>query len=448
VTDEHTSSGRGFLYRRLARNSAYLAGATMASAALAMIAFALAARALSARDFGILILLQSAAMMLSTVMSFGTQQPIIRLGTSARAERDDERLGQLITRGLIVDGSASLMAVAAAFLLLGFAGDAAGLDGETRNSAFVFAGSLLFTGYSTSNGIFRLFDRFALLALIQTLCAASLLIVSTILFLLDASLEAFVWAWAVYAALNSQLQLWTSLRLVRGHGIRLHLARRLFSGADARLFLQYCWSTWAMSSAETLRANGDSLLVGAIVSVEAAGVYGVAKQLAGVLRKFNAVHSSALFPEISSQAAHGDVAGARQLKRRMMWTSVLIGAVAVFGALLVGELLLVLLFGPAFAAAYLTLAILTAAASAQLMSQTPSMYVQVYLGPKALVPLYLAAVLAFAAAAVPLTLTLSMAGTALAQLLFGAVLIMLCEFALRTTLTSADADARAKPEAP
>jgi O-antigen/teichoic acid export membrane protein len=90
-----------------------------------------------------------------------------------------------------------------------------------------------------------------------------------------------------------------------------------------------------------------------------------------------------------------------------------------------------MLFGSQFEPAYLPLVILTAAAAAQLISYTLSMYVQVYVGPEQLFRVYLVAIAIFATAVVPLTSLLSINGAALAQLLFSLTLIQCCSSALR-----------------
>jgi hypothetical protein len=60
----------------------------------------------------------------------------------------------------------------------------------------------------------------------------------------------------------------------------------------------------------------------------------------------------------------------------------------------------------------------------------------VYVGPKRLLFVYVAAIAAFALAAIPLTFALSITGTAIAQLVFGLALVLLCQFALRRTPVS------------
>ena len=425
------SEGTGAVYRRLARNSAYLAGGTAAAALFMMLAAVLNARALSAREFGVLVLLQSGTLMVSTLMSFSTQQPIIKLGATALAEGDKARLGRIVRLGLMVDIVAAVAASAIGFAILYVGRSWLGRDDDLIGSAGLFAASLLFTGYLSATGVFRLLNRFGLLSLIQAGCAAGLLAITVYLYATAAPFRAYCWTWAIYYAFNAQLPLLVGLRLARRAGVPLGRAGGKLGRGDVRTFVAYCWTTWGMATVEALRSNGDSLLAGAVVSVEAAGIYNVAKQLAGVLRKLNTVYASAAFPEISTLSAQGKNASAGRVRVRMLWIGAGVGTVAVGAALLVGRPVLGLLFGPQFEAAWIPLAILTGAAAAQLISHTLSMYIQVYVGPERLFHLYLLAIVPFLLVVFPLTSAFSITGTAIAQLLFSITLIYLCHVTLR-----------------
>ncbi|WP_028969861.1 lipopolysaccharide biosynthesis protein [Sphingomonas sp. URHD0057] len=420
----------GSIYRRLVRNFAYLGTGTIASAMFMMLALVLSARALSPAAFGVLILFQSATLMVAAFMSFATQQPILKLGATALADGDKARLGRIIGLGLLLDALAALAAAIGSFAFLALAGPWLAIELEQWQNAAPFAASLLFSGYLTANGIFRLLDRFGLLSLIQAGCAAALLGAMACLTATRAPFGAYCWTWAIFYVLNSQLPLIAALHLARRARIpvALHLGR--MKPGEVRTFLAYCWTTWGMASIEAIRINGDSLLVGAAVSIEAAGAYNVAKQLAGVLRKFNAVYASAAFPEISAMSAHGEEDGARRIRRRILRLSAALGTIAVVAALLLGRPALRLLFGVHFESAWMPLVILTGAAAAQLVSHTLSMYVQVAIGPKHLFHLYVLALLPFLIAVVPLTWALTTTGTALAQLLFALLLIFHCQRAL------------------
>ena len=426
----------GAIYRRLARNSAYLAGGTAASALFMMLAAVINARALSPRDFGLLVLLQSATMLLGSFMSFSTQQPVIKLGASAQQDGDMPRLGRIIALGLLFDLAAALLAAALGFAVLYFGRGWFGLDGEQVGWAMLFAAALLFTGFQTSNGVFRLLNRFGLLSLIQAGCAAGILVASALLYSASAPFGDYAKAWAAFYALNGLIPLLVALYLARAAGIPITSRIDGFSRQDVATFIAYCWTTWGTSALDTFRSNGDSLLVGAAVSVESAGVYNVAKQLAGVLRKLNTIYASAAFPEISTLSARGEIDGARRVRNRMLWVGGIVGALAVACAILAGRFVLETLFGSRFGEAYLPLVFLTAAAASQLISHTLSMYVQVYAGPEKLFQNYLLAIAIFVVAVVPLTTFFSIVGTAQAQLLFSLALIGLCQLTLGKTALS------------
>ena len=425
--------GVSAVYRRLARNSAYLASGTVVSSVFMMFAVVLAARALSPREFGLLVLFQSATMLVGGLMSFSTQQPIIKLGASAQADGDLDRLGRIIRLGLLIDTMAASAAMLAGFAFLAFGRRWVDLPDAQMGIAALFAASLLFTGYLTSNGIFRLLNRFGVLSLIQAGCAAALLATSLFLYATDAAFEAYCWAWALYFVISAQFPLLMALYLARRAGIPILRRTGKMHRDEISTFLSYCWTTWGTATAEGVRSYGDSLLVGALVSVEAAGIYNVAKQLAGVLRKMNTVYSSAAFPEMTAMSAHGHDANAARVRRRMLLVGGLIGLIAIAAAAIAGRFVLALLFGPHFEAAYVPLVILTAAAASQLISHTLSMYVQVYIGPVRLFHIYMLAIAIFLIVVVPLTLEFATTGTALAQLLFSFALIYFCHLSLRKT---------------
>ena len=430
MPDREPQLGVRSVYWRLARNSAYLAAGTAASAVFMMMAAVLNARGLSARNFGLLVLFQSATTMVATFMSFSTQQPVIKLGSSALADGDMAKLGGIIRLGLLVDFFAALAAASAALAFITFGRRLIGIDEEHATIALLFAISLLFTGYLTSNGILRLLDRFGLLSLVQTGCAAGLFAATLFLYESRAPFEAYCWTWAIFYAVNYQLPLALGLWLAHRAGVQI-ANRAAMGSSELSTFLAYCWTTWGTATAEALRSNGDSLLVGAIVSVEGAGIYNVAKQLAGIVRKLSTVYGSAAFPEISTLSALGQEESANRVRKKMLLVSGVVGVIAILAALVFGHWVLSRLFGSHFDAAYVPLIILTAAAASQLISYTLSMYVQVYVGPERLFWVYLIAISVFVVAVVPLTSALSMSGAAAAQLLFSVTLIYFCNSALR-----------------
>jgi O-antigen/teichoic acid export membrane protein len=418
------------MFRRIARNSMLLAGGTAVSSVLTMLAVVVAARGLGKRDFGVLVLMQSSVLMLGAIISASTQQPVIKLGSDAQAANDKDRLGEVVSMALVVDIAAAVLSLAVALFVIEVCRRVIGLADRNVVSAWIVAVSLLFSSFPSSNGIFRLYDRFGLLTLVQSASALALLSAYGVLFAIGGDLQAYVAAWAAYCAISGVVQLGASLALLRSDGVPIRFRRGMFSNPDGRVLLHYSWTTWGASTTDGIRTSGDSLLVGALVSIEAAALYNIARQLAGLVRKLTIVYTSTVFPEIARLSARGDAAGARTLRRRMFWIGLVIAAAGTGLAVLFGRVVIRFLFGLPFEPAYVALIILTAAASSQLISQTPYMYVQVYRGPRLALLLQTIATIAFLVVAVPLAYAFSMDGMAASQLIFGIVLTLLSDLAL------------------
>lgn len=423
------------LYRRMARNLLYLAGGTGASALFTMGAVALMARALSPAEFGHVVLLQTSALILRGFLSFGTQQPIIRLGAEALEAGETERLGRIVGLGLLYDMLAGTVSALVALLIILLAAGPLGLS-DTLGSALVFAFALLFTGYLSANGIFRLLNRFGLLGLLQGGTAAVTFAAAAALYASGAGFSAFAWLWAASMVLSIQLQLWTALLLIRRSGARIRFSWRKLAPDDRRHFFDYGWSTWGLAVVESTRMYGDSLLVGALVGVEAAGIYNVAKQVAGIVRKITDIYASAAFPEVSTLAARKDLAGARKLRARLVTAGGLAGAAGMLLVALAGQPLLAWGFGPAFAAGYFALLLLVVAAGLQLIAHPLAIYVQVFVSPARLFGIYAAGLALYLLAAPGGIFWLGTTGAALGQIFFSAVVILL---SLRATRGALDA---------
>ena len=427
------------LYRRLRRNMAYLAGGTGAAALLGMVAVAFNARALTAREFGMLVLLQTSVLTLRGLFSLLTQQPVIHIGSEALDQGDRARLGRVIGLALLYDigGALAATALGVAGLLLG--GEAIGITDDVRSYSLVFAAAIPFMGYLTANGIFRLLDRFDVMSAIQSSSAVVLAGAAAALYATEAPFAAYAWTWAIYLAAAAQVPLWTALWLARRHRIPVSFDLSGVSRADRGKVSAYCWSSWGNTLVDTVRGQGDSLLVGAMVSVEAAGFYNVAKQVAGVLRKVTDIYSSATFPEIATLRARGDLASSRQLRRRLILAGAIAGLAGIVGIAVVGRPLLGAVFGPAFIAGYGALVLLVGAAGLQLVAHTQANYVQIYLSPARLLPIYGTALLAFLASASVGLQRFGIGGGALGQVAFSATVIVLASFALRGVLRDRDA---------
>lgn len=417
--------------RRIIRNIAYLATGTGGASVLALGAVAINSRALSLADFGAVVLLQSSAMLIAGIFGFATQQAIIKLGMGAIEHGDSQRFERLIGMGLAADLLSAVMASAAALGAVLLMPGLTGLPADRVPAAAIVAASLLLQGYRTSEGVFRVFDRFDLMGLIQVACAGVQLAIAAALFWIDAPFAAYAGLVAAAIALPSVIQLVTALSLLRRRGLRPRFGGIAGASDDRREFVAYCWTTSVTSTCDTIRQNGDSPLVGLVISVEAAGIYNVAKQLSGIIRKGASIYASVLFPELATMAARRNLAGARRIMGKAVAASVAVIALVVVASGLAGGLALEILFGPVFALGHLALVILCGAAGLAMLGATYSLYVQSFIGPVALLRSYLVATAAFLALTWPALALMGLPGAAVGQVVFSVALAIACRIQLR-----------------
>lgn len=421
----------GSMRQRVLRNLAWLSGGNGLAAVLSMLATAANSRALGLTDFGALVLLQSSALLIAGLFSFATQQPVVKLGVAALQEGDRPRFELLLGMGFLADALGAGLAAITGLAVVLLAPESLGLAPQAKAVALIVAASLAFQGYRTAEGIFRAFDRFDLMGLIQVAAAGVQLILAVALWALRAPFIYYAALLVTTIALPSIAQLTTAIAILRRRGYRPRLHGVSGMPEDRREFVDYCWTTTVTSTCDTLRNNGDSTLIGLLVSVEAAGAYNVAKQLAGIVRKAAAIYASVVFPELAALAADGRAHRARQLLMRASLGSLAVTVVIAGVAAALGGIALRVIFGPAFEAGHFALVILSAAAGLQLLSATYSMYAQVFIGPVSVFRGYLAATAMF----VPLITVgvgvLGMIGAAWAQLIFFVTLAAVCRWQLR-----------------
>lgn len=388
-------------------------------------------RALSITEFGIFVLLQSSALLIAGICTFSTQQPVIKLGVAALETGDRARFERIVFMGLAADLISATIAGVAALLLVLAMPRMLGLDPQMQSAALIVSCSLFFQGYRTSEGLFRAFNRFDLLGSIQPLFSIVQLCTALALWTMDAPFIAYAWLAAAIIAVPPMAQLAVAGALLFRRGYRPRANGLLAAREDRREFVAYCWTTSTTGTFDTIRMNGDSTAIGLLVSVEAAGIYNVAKQLAGILRKATTIYASVVFPELAKMAATRDFRQARSLLKRAVLLGAGVTVAAGIGAAILGPFVLALLFGDQFTEAKYALILLVVAAGLQLVSATFSMYVQAFVGPLALLKAYIFSTLAFCVVIATTVPAIGMAGAGWAQLAFVFALTIGCRSALR-----------------
>ena len=344
------------MIRRALTNTGWLMGARGINGVLSLGYLALATRALGLEGFGQFVLVTAFAQALSGVVSFQTWQAVVRWGQ--RRERVADAIGFAVALDLLSWAAGA----AAAGALLAFGGDWLPVPREMRREAFGLTVVWLLTYRSTPTGILRLHDRYAKAAVADSVTSIVRLAGAVVAWLVSPTIGAFllVWAIAEFATAAAYWRFALGCETISPRTISL---TRLPRGEkDAWGFV---WGTGLSGTLLIASRQLIVLLVGALGGAAMAAIYRVAAQLGEGLLKLAQALLRGTYPELVR-----DPDKARHIAARIGKIALFTGVAAVVLAALAGHWLIVVIAGREYAAAYVPMIVLSAAAAIELAGAT------------------------------------------------------------------------------
>lgn len=398
-------------FRSLVRNSSYLALSKGVAAICVLTTLALTGRALGAAMFGVLVLVDSYAATASGLTKFQSWQLIIRYGTPALSRGEDQPFKDATGFAFGLDVSSGLIGMVGAIALLPLIGHWFGIPADVVPLAMLYCLLLPTMAAATPTGVLRGLDRFDLISWQGTATPISRALCTIVAWWTEAPFEAYLAIWFL-SDLAGDMFLWfLAVRELRRrglyHGIEAMLRPRDLPGA-----WKFAINVNLTSSLQTAWGSFATLIVGAVLGPAAAGIYLVAKGLAGALEKPAELLAKVFYPEVLRL----DFSSRRPWKfmLRGIALSGLIGGIAALALVLGGDLLIGRLFGNEFAPAYPVLVALLGATliNTMVFPVTPMLYALDRTG----VPLIAQALGAFVyvCAIIPLAHIFGIVGAALA----------------------------------
>lgn len=192
--------GEGFA-GRLRRNLSLVLGSSIFSSGCAIASLAINARALGPAEFGILALIQAYVALLASFFTFGSWQPIIRLGSRYLRLGVMQLFGITVSCGITVDILTSLAAGLTGLITVFLLADLIGISQEYLGFTAIYSLSLFFGLGGTPKGVFRLVNRFDILVGFQMTHSVLLVIIAVILWSVGATLLVYVITLATYSML-------------------------------------------------------------------------------------------------------------------------------------------------------------------------------------------------------------------------------------------------------
>jgi O-antigen/teichoic acid export membrane protein len=350
---------------RIGRNTGWLLGGKGLGAVLSIVYLAIAARTLGPDRFGQFALVLTYAQAVNNLVQFNSWQTLIRFGAGLAGER--ERFSRLVCFTAMLDAVSAVLGALAAVAGVALCGPFLGWSGAEQHRAALFGLSLIFALRATPTGILRLFDRFDLAMLAESVLPAGRFLGAVLGGLFSGGVITFLVAWAL-AELLSTLALW----LAAAH----ELARRDLDHRPRGRWLKtmvrenpgiwrFAWFTNATATLALVWRQVGTLAVGIAASPAAAGGYRLAQQIAQALAKPLTSLARAGYPEFAHLVACADPRLV-PLTRRLMFLTGGIAAVLIALTTAFGGPVLTGIAGADYAFARPYLVLLTIAVAAEL----------------------------------------------------------------------------------
>lgn len=345
-------SGRS-LRSRLSRNLSWTFGSQLFISIAAVVTLFITARALGPAGLGILALVESFVRIVDLILRLEPWQAVIRYAIQAQHRGDTAAFLRLIKLSVLIDAAGGVLAGVVCMILAPFVAPLVGLpEGVGEEYIWVMALGLFFSFRPTAIAVLRIFDRFDRLAWVDMISALVRLLLTVVAWLAGLGIWAFLVILLVQSLLDGLLAFAVALHELRKRGHHGALtAQGLAALRENPGFLRFLWNSNFNVILRQSANRFDVLVLGAMMSPAAVGVYQLGKRVMNRLTKLAGPLRQTIYPELARLWDKGKIHQFNRLVLIFSASILLLQLVIAVPFMLNMERVIAVLFGPAFAGA-------------------------------------------------------------------------------------------------
>lgn len=448
--------------KRIAANTSLMVFAKAMAAVFGLFTLIIARHALGdVGALGIVVFIHSYMLFFAEVATFNSWQSIIRFGTDDIQRADVKSFSSLIKFGILIDLISAILAFIGALALFGIIvwlaetfpqlGIPQQVEGvalqDLRKYIFLYCILVLFKQTGTPIGIFRVFDKFKVLAVRAVVMPIFRLIGTVIAALLGWGLEGFLGVWFAASFVGYVfLPIMAVLELKRRNLISdIRKAKTNFFEARDGLW-PFVWKSNIDSTLAACTTDLPPLLVMTVFGPAFVAIYKIAEEISKLLSEGVKLVDQVIYPELARIMAAGKAGDIWKLVTRAGFISLGVGIAAALFVAAVGPVFIVSTFGEEFRFS-ITLAILLVLAAAIFAAVAP-LFPAFYAADKPEQAIYarVAGLAVYVLSFFALSLTIGELGPGIAPILGNAVMVILVTVLLKRTLNKVVKDMDAIPD--
>ena len=302
---------------------------------------------------GILALVESFVRIVDLILRLEPWQAVIRYAIQAQHRGDTAAFLRLIKLSVLIDAAGGVLAGVVCMILAPFVAPLIGLpEGVGEEYIWVMALGLFFSFRPTAIAVLRIFDRFDRLAWVDMISALVRLLLTVVAWLAGLGIWAFLVILLVQSLLDGLLAFAVALHELRKRGHHGALtAQGLAALRENPGFLRFLWNSNFNVILRQSANRFDVLVLGAMMSPAAVGVYQLGKRVMNRLTKLAGPLRQTIYPELARLWDKGKIHQFNRLVLIFSASILLLQLVIAVPFMLNMERVIAVLFGPAFAGA-------------------------------------------------------------------------------------------------
>jgi len=324
--------------KRVATNTGLMVGSRALGAIFGLLCILIAGNSISITALGVIFFLHSYHLLFAEMATFQAWQTIIRFGMDDVKNEDANSLARLIKFGYKLDVISAVVAFIGAIafypliiLALKYFPNVFSDLGEGFDVRYLYAYCtlLLFRHRGASIGVFRLFDRFDVLAWHAMIMTGVRLIGVLIAKFMGAGLEGFLIAWFLGSLVDYlTLPLLAARELSKRNMLRPVLKAKVSILNPRKAVWPFVWKANIDASLSALNVHLPVLLVMSVFGPMWVAVYRTAEEIAKLLSEGFKLLDQVIYPELAKMVVAGEASKIWRLAMRSAIILLTVGLVA------------------------------------------------------------------------------------------------------------------------
>lgn len=329
MTPDLTVNSKHSVGKRIAANTGLMMGSKALAVGLGLGSIMIATKSLTASELGIILFLHAYMLFFSEVTAFQSWQSLIRFGTDDMKNNDAPALSRLMQFGIKIDAISAVFGYLISVAVFSFIvwltqllpdvfPKAKAFDiTELRNLAALYCLLILFRQRGVGVGVFRLFDKFHILAIHGLVMPTTRFLGVLIAILSGAGFTGFLWAWFL-----GSLAAYFFLPLAAMFELKKrHLLKSVFSAKSSlRTPRKGLWPFMIKSNIDSTLAAATlhlpALMVMGIFGSTWVAIYRIAEEVAKLLSEGFKLLDQVIYPELAKMVSLGEAAKILRLVTR------------------------------------------------------------------------------------------------------------------------------------